>query len=104
MPYYTYCPGQSVDVPIKFDTHGKPKPVKKMTITANTVPAQTKFEFSGKLKELIKIRQTKIFVYEIKKQSSTGGCFFYLRIYSSQKLRHNLSQVNVSCVPFSTST
>ena len=49
-PTTPIAPGQSADVPIKFDTHGKPgSQSKDVTITANTVPAQTKFRIHGEV-------------------------------------------------------
>ena len=54
-PTTPIAPGQSVDVPIKFDTHGKPgSQSKDVTITANTVPAQTKFRIFGEVERVNK--------------------------------------------------
>lgn len=51
-PKEPVAPGQTVEVPIKFDTKGKPGPQKKeVTITANTDPAQTKFLLQGTVKK-----------------------------------------------------
>ena len=42
------APGQVVEIPVKFDSKGKPGHQRKeVTITANTVPAQTKFVVEG---------------------------------------------------------
>lgn len=47
-PTSPIAPGQSVDIPVRFDTKGKPgNQSKDVTITANTVPAQSKFRIHG---------------------------------------------------------
>lgn len=47
-PKEPIAPGQSVDIPVKFDSKGKPGHQRKeVTITANTLPAQTKFVVEG---------------------------------------------------------
>ena len=54
-PTSPIAPGQSVDVPIKFDTQGKAgSQSKDVTITANTVPAQTKFRIHGEVERVKK--------------------------------------------------
>ncbi|MCO6462030.1 MAG: DUF1573 domain-containing protein [Saprospiraceae bacterium] len=54
-PTTPIAPGQSADIPIKFDTHGKPgNQSKDVTITANTVPAQTKFRIYGEVERVKK--------------------------------------------------
>lgn len=54
-PTSPIAPGQSADVPIRFDTHGKPGTQSKdVTITANTVPAQTKFRIYGEVERVEK--------------------------------------------------
>lgn len=59
-PTTPIAPGQSADVPIKFDTHGKPgSQSKDVTITANTVPAQTKFRIHGEVERVEKNGEAK---------------------------------------------
>jgi len=54
-PTSPIAPGQSADIPVKFDTHGKPgNQSKDVTITANTVPAQTKFRIHGEVERVNK--------------------------------------------------
>ncbi|HMY85305.1 MAG TPA: DUF1573 domain-containing protein [Saprospiraceae bacterium] len=54
-PTSPIAPGQSADIPVKFDTHGKPGTQSKdVTITANTVPAQTKFRIFGEVERVPK--------------------------------------------------
>ena len=49
-PHDPVAPGQTVEVPIKFDSKGKPGHQRKeVTITANTIPAQTKFVVEGQV-------------------------------------------------------
>jgi hypothetical protein len=49
-PTTPIAPGQTAEVPVKFDTHGKPgNQSKDVIITANTVPAQTKFRIHGEV-------------------------------------------------------
>ncbi len=59
-PTSPIAPGQSVDVPVKFDTQGKPgSQSKDVTITANTVPAQTKFRIHGEVERAKKDKDEK---------------------------------------------
>lgn len=52
-PHDPVAPGQTVEVPIKFDSKGKPGHQRKeVTITANTIPAQTKFVVEGQVEKV----------------------------------------------------